>query len=268
MNKFKLCLFALSALFWANAYGFDKSEYFDSYIDLESYFFENSDTGASELWDGLTMSYDEDTKLWTIDISCMCSTFWSSAVLYDWDNQKILKVKGMIAGIKHPRYDSTPDDEPWDKPGIIAKEAYKKSNAAIRGIIKKMTMNDFNNTYKVALKKYKEGNKIKSGGKSKAILEYEYFQIVYPIQKSNVARYNDFGFFLEQAKLYEQAIKLLNKVVSSFPNRTVAYVNLGDAYFGTKDMMNSKKAYNKYVELMLNSGKGSRIPSYVYDRLK
>jgi tetratricopeptide (TPR) repeat protein len=188
-------------------------------------------------------------------------------VLYDWKNQKILKVKNEIAGVKHPRYATTPDDEPWDKPIYKSKDQYEKANIAIRGIIMKVIVDDFNYSYEDALINHKKGDRIKSGEESMYIIKYKYIQTIYPVQRSNVGRYNDFGYFLEQAGLYEQAVELLVKVTTSFPSRAVAYINLGDAYFGMNEIEKSKKAYTTYVNLMNKAGKGSRIPAYVLERL-
>lgn len=78
---------------------------------------------------------------------------------------------------------------------------------------------------------------------------------------------NDIAFFLEQTGYYDEAIWLLNKIVSSYPERTVAYLNLGDAYWGKGNKNQAKHAYRKYVELMKTSGKEGRIPKRVTTRL-
>jgi tetratricopeptide (TPR) repeat protein len=84
----------------------------------------------------------------------------------------------------------------------------------------------------------------------------------------NVNKYNDLGFFLEQGKKYHEAVELLEKVVNAVPNRTVAYINLGDAYFGLKDSVKAKEAYLKYIDLIKKENKEKKIPQRVLDRSK
>ena len=52
------------------------------------------------------------------------------------------------------------------------------------------------------------------------------------LSKENLREYNDIAYYLEQSKAYDEAVFLLEKIIKEFPNRTVAYINLGDAYWG------------------------------------
>ncbi|NLD94678.1 MAG: tetratricopeptide repeat protein [Fibrobacter sp.] len=88
------------------------------------------------------------------------------------------------------------------------------------------------------------------------------------INLETVNKYNDLGFFLEQGKKYREAVELLEKVVNTDPNRTVAYINLGDAYFGLKNSVKAKGAYLKYIDLMKKDGKSAKIPKRVFERVK
>jgi hypothetical protein len=88
------------------------------------------------------------------------------------------------------------------------------------------------------------------------------------INNDNVAAYNDLGFFLEQTKQYKEAIEVLNAVVADFPDRTVAYLNLGDAYMGLGDTEKAKTQYRKYVELMGKIDKKNKIPERVLKAIK
>jgi len=88
------------------------------------------------------------------------------------------------------------------------------------------------------------------------------------INSKNVQKINDLGFFLIKAERYELAVVILNKVVRSFPERTVAYINLGDAYYGLNDTGNAKEAYQKYIKLMKANGKGNKIPGRIWSRIK
>ncbi len=86
-----------------------------------------------------------------------------------------------------------------------------------------------------------------------------------PINKSNLTKYNDIAYYLEQFTAYKEAIYLLEKILEKHPSRTVAYINLGDAHLGNKNQEKAYLAYQTYVRLMKENGKESRIPKRVLD---
>jgi hypothetical protein len=172
---------------------------------------------------------------------------------------------------------------------IIEKGKIKESIKLIIDIIKDYEGNDdLFQTLNNYLVQNSEDNKIrksldgiyndvlqlhKNGKKDEAaIVIIEFFKLKSEsdnkIDKFNVNKYNDLGFFLEQGKKYREAVELLEKVVNADPNRTVAYINLGDAYFGLKDSAKAKKAYLKYIDLMKKDGKSAKIPKRVFERVK
>lgn len=87
------------------------------------------------------------------------------------------------------------------------------------------------------------------------------------INKFNISKYNDIAYYLEQSGAYIEAIFLLEKIIKQSPNRTVAYINLGDAYWGNNEQEKAKNAYNEYLELMKVNGKEHKIPERVFNRL-
>ncbi len=62
--------------------------------------------------------------------------------------------------------------------------------------------------------------------------------------------------------------EVLEKILEKFPNRTVAYLNLGDAYWGLDDKAKAKEAYQTYIKQMKESGKEKKIPQVVLERVK
>lgn len=90
----------------------------------------------------------------------------------------------------------------------------------------------------------------------------------YPIRKETVIIYNDLAYFFEKNKNFKSAVYILENLVRTHPDRAVAYLNLGDAYFGLKNTPKAKGAYTTYIQLMKKSGKQAKIPKRVYDRLK
>lgn len=84
----------------------------------------------------------------------------------------------------------------------------------------------------------------------------------------NIPYLNDIGYYLEQSGAYVEAVALLEKIVKKSPSRTVAYVNLGDAYWELRDKLKAKKAYKTYVEQMKTANKKNKIPERVFNRLE
>lgn len=79
---------------------------------------------------------------------------------------------------------------------------------------------------------------------------------------------NDKAYYLEQAGIYEEAAFILEKVIEKFPDRIVAYINLGDSYWGLEEKEKAKEAYQTYISLMKKSGKEARIPKRIYERVQ
>ena len=107
----------------------------------------------------------------------------------------------------------------------------------------------------------KKGYSEYSTGKIKAMFE------AYPLSKRNVTQYNNIAYYFEKNKAYEQSAFILEKVLNQYPTRTVAYINLGDAYWGLNKKDKAKISYKKYVELMKSNDKEDRIPKKVLDRI-
>ncbi len=94
------------------------------------------------------------------------------------------------------------------------------------------------------------------------LIELNYFS------KENITIYNDTAYYLQQANANDEAIFLLEKIIEKYPNRTVAYLNLADAYIGINDKEKSKENYKKYIELMKQDNKEEKIPKRVLEFLK
>ncbi|WP_324172522.1 tetratricopeptide repeat protein [Sulfurimonas sp.] len=88
------------------------------------------------------------------------------------------------------------------------------------------------------------------------------------ISKNTLVNYNNIAYYLEKAKAYPEAIYLLEKILEKYPNRTVAYINLGDAYWGLANKEKAKQAYSTYIKQMKEKGKERKIPKVVLERIK
>ncbi len=88
------------------------------------------------------------------------------------------------------------------------------------------------------------------------------------IDKKSLEKYNNLAFYFEQSEVYILSVMILEKIISKFPDRTVAYINLGDAYNGLKNTEKAKEAYSKYVEMMKANNKEDKIPQRIWDNIK
>ncbi len=121
--------------------------------------------------------------------------------------------------------------------------------------------NSIDDIYKECLKLYKAGHV-----KEAASVLYSIFNSSREKQITNsITVLNDLGFFLEQSDQHRKAIEVLENVVKQAPSRTVAYLNLGDAYLGAKDSTKALKNYTLYISQMKENGKESRIPRRVLE---
>lgn len=81
----------------------------------------------------------------------------------------------------------------------------------------------------------------------------------------NIKAVNDIGFYLQQKKYSLNSERILNKVLECEPNRTVAYLNLGDSLYGQGKYIKARNAYEKYKKLMIEKGLSNKIPKRIND---
>ncbi|MEG7363459.1 tetratricopeptide repeat protein [Pseudomonas citronellolis] len=139
----------------------------------------------------------------------------------------------------------------------------------------KILTNQTLSIYENAMKEYKLRNKgklkeivsslIESGGDSETCPPESYIISKYYLPQ-DLTFSNNLGFLFEQTGHYAEAITLLRKVSQDNPQRTVAYLNLADSYWGAENHASAKENYLHYVELMRSAGKGGKIPSRIFDR--
>jgi hypothetical protein len=82
---------------------------------------------------------------------------------------------------------------------------------------------------------------------------------------NNIELSNNISYYFQKAGYYNEAILLLEKIIKKFPNRTVAYLNLADAYNGINNKERAKENYEKYVNLMKQDKKENKIPQRVLE---
>ncbi|MBN6069483.1 hypothetical protein HYE54_12335 [Aggregatibacter actinomycetemcomitans] len=109
--------------------------------------------------------------------------------------------------------------------------------------------------------------KIKNGKKLNFDMLYLYNQLLlYPLDADNLVSYNNSAFYLEQQGKYDLSIYLLKNIIKKYPDRVVAYINLGDAYWGKGDINNAIEIYHEYIRRMNDLGKQKNIPNRVINR--
>jgi len=92
---------------------------------------------------------------------------------------------------------------------------------------------------------------------------------IVPLTLKSLDCYNNIAYYLEQSGHYDESIYILQKIVNDYPDRVVAYLNIGDSYWGNNEKEEAKESYKKYIDLMKNQGKNmSKIPQRVYERIK
>jgi len=107
------------------------------------------------------------------------------------------------------------------------------------------------------------------------LIDGDTYKILSKIIKNNtlitpktLTQYNNIAYYLQQAGANEEAIYLLEKIIKKFPNRTVAYINLGDAYRALGEKDKARKAYTTYIEQMCAKGLQKKIPKRVLKRVR
>ena len=85
----------------------------------------------------------------------------------------------------------------------------------------------------------------------------------------NVESANNQAFALEKMGANEDSKTLLEAILHQFPDRIVAYLNLGDVYWKLNEKDKAKENYIQYISLMKSQKKDlSKVPERVYDRSK
>ncbi|MCH4243048.1 tetratricopeptide repeat protein [Acinetobacter gerneri] len=79
----------------------------------------------------------------------------------------------------------------------------------------------------------------------------------------NIKVVNDIGFYLQQKKYSLNSERILNKVLECEPNRTVAYLNLGDSLYDQGKYIDARNAYEKYKKMMIKKGLSNQIPKRI-----
>lgn len=86
---------------------------------------------------------------------------------------------------------------------------------------------------------------------------------------NDIAAVNDKAFYLGEQKHYKASEYILQQVVAKQPDRTVAWINLGDAQWELNRKKEAAASYKKYVSLMKEQKKDEKkIPQRVFDRIK
>lgn len=93
----------------------------------------------------------------------------------------------------------------------------------------------------------------------------EYIDALY-YYEDNIELSNNLAFYFGQYGYHNEAIELLDSVISSHPNRVVAYLNIADNYQAIGDETKADEYYKKYYEKMTNLGKQKLIPKRVLQR--
>jgi len=139
--------------------------------------------------------------------------------------------------------------------GEVVKSAYCTKDGIIKEIKKLSNLSYFS--------KLVQNNKINASLSN--IQELLFYN---KITQKTLTPYNNIAYYLQKAGANEEAAYLLEKIITKFPNRTVAYYNLGDAYWARGEKKKAIKAYNTYIEQMCHKRLQKKIPKEVLERVK
>ena len=86
---------------------------------------------------------------------------------------------------------------------------------------------------------------------------------------NNAESANNQAFALEQLEADDSSRLLLKEIISQYPDRTVAFLNLADVDWKLNKKKEAQKNYSIYISLMKSQKKDlSKIPKRVYERIK
>lgn len=89
------------------------------------------------------------------------------------------------------------------------------------------------------------------------------------LNDENLVFLNDLAFYLEKENPTASAL-ILEKIITKYPNRMVAKLNLADAYWAILEGNSPKikQLYQEYKEAMIQKGLAKKIPTRVFERTK
>lgn len=259
-----------------NVYSLEKNPFFDEQYDLFKFMYDFSafqgefsevlyeylenpnEVNLKIVYTKLPVhKYDQD-RIQIID-HCHCQLFEEDPyIYYNMEKDTILEGYGKIGSVNFKK------NKQIDEYDI---EKIKRLKFCVRFFIKYSYQVKINKIYNKALVEFKNRQKQNAANLTLDVIE-EKCWIYLPITSESVAMYNDFGFFLEQGGEYSEAVKVLKEVITIFPKRTVAYLNLADAYFGLQNKEKAKESYLTYIDLMKKNAKEEKIPKRVFERVK
>jgi len=100
--------------------------------------------------------------------------------------------------------------------------------------------------------------------------EKEIAEIIYnvPINNKNVENYNNLGFFMGKTTNNLQCgLYILQYIIDKVPERTPAYINIGDIYNNLGEKEHAKENYKIYVKQMKKEGNGMKIPNRILESI-
>ena len=97
--------------------------------------------------------------------------------------------------------------------------------------------------------------------------DYSVAEFASYVDSSTVEAINDLAFYLAEYGRSYVAIPLLTTIVTKFPDRIVAKLNLADAYWDNDMKTQAAEQYREYNKKMKRLGKSSLVPQRVLDRL-
>lgn len=102
----------------------------------------------------------------------------------------------------------------------------------------------------------------------RAFPQYAIDELVSYVDATNVEAINDIAYFLIAEGRPEDATPVLTAIVSKFPSRVVAKLNLADAFWDSGFRPQAREQYRAYLSQMKSFGKYALVPMRVTARVK
>ncbi|MFK0376411.1 tetratricopeptide repeat protein [Pandoraea sp. NPDC090278] len=99
-----------------------------------------------------------------------------------------------------------------------------------------------------------------------SLLDYQISEMISNITEENVRDINDLGYFLIRGGRSSDARAILEQIIEKFPERTVAKLNLADAYWSMEMFSHAEIFYAQYVSDMKARKLERKIPERAITR--
>lgn len=125
-------------------------------------------------------------------------------------------------------------------------------------------------THDAALDAYKRKGAPTAADLMRPVVGLADFKLAFkPDELASVCAFtNDYAYFLQQSGQSAASISPLLDVIKACPDRTAAYLNLGDSYWAIGNTASASNFYQRYIDLLRKAGRQKVAPVRAVERAK